>query len=129
MLPAKNRAAHHRTHWQEYPMAIYRMFTGDDDHTHIEETPLAEHPNLMKLESTKGVYIRTRPDETMETHPAPELRWLVVLSGIMEVTPANSNDSVRFGAGDIVRITDVTGSGHATSFINDCTFAIMPINA
>jgi hypothetical protein len=110
-------------------MSIYRMFTGDDNHTHIEETPLADYPDLMKLESTKGVYIRSRPDEAMEAHPAPELRWLVVLSGIMEVTPANSNDSVRFGPGDIVRITDVTGSGHATSFINDCTFAVMPISA
>lgn len=110
-------------------MAIYRMYTGDDDHTHIEETPLADHAELLKLESTTGVYIRTRPDETMEPHPAPELRWLVVLSGIMEVTPAIGGSSVRLGAGDIVRITDVTGSGHSTSFIDNCTFAVMPIKA
>jgi hypothetical protein len=109
-------------------MAIYRMYTGDDEHTHIEETPLADHSELMKLESTKGVYIRTRHDETMEAHPAPELRWLVVLSGIMEVTPVGGT-SVRLGPGDIVRITDVTGAGHATSFIDNCTFAVMPITA
>lgn len=111
-------------------MSIYRMYTGDDENTHIEETPLADNPNLMKLEATKGVYIRTRPDETMEAHPAPELRWLVVLSGIMAVTPAVSLDdpitTVRFGPGDIVRITDTTGTGHATEFIDNCTFAVMP---
>ncbi len=108
-------------------MAIYRMYSGDDGHTHIEETPLAAHSELLKLEATKGVYIRTRPDQRMEPHPAPELRWLVVLSGIMEITPANGGDSVRLSAGDIVRITDITGSGHATSFIDNCTFAVMPI--
>jgi hypothetical protein len=113
-------------------LAIYRMYTGDDDHTHIEETPLADHPDLLKIETTKGVYIRSRPDETMEPHPAPELRWLVVLSGIMAVTPTTAlNDpaaTVRLGPGDIVRITDITGSGHATSFIDNCTFAVMPIS-
>ena len=110
-------------------MAIYRMYTGDDDHTHIEETPLAQNPDLMKIEATKGVYIRTRPDETMDPHPAPELRWLVVLSGVMEVTPAVGGASVALAAGDIVRITDVTGSGHSTRFIDNCTFAVMPIQA
>ena len=109
-------------------MAIYRMYTGSDNHTHIEETPLADYPELTELELTKGMYIRTRPDERMEAHPAPELRWLVVLSGVMEVTPATGGSVVRLGAGDIVRITDITGSGHMTSFIDNCTFAVMPID-
>ena len=107
-------------------MAIFRMYTGDDGHTHIEETPLAEHPDLSELEATKGVYLRTRQDEYMEPHPAPELRWLVVISGIMEVTPAHE-PARRLGPGDIVRISDVPGTGHATTFIAQCPFAVMPI--
>ena len=31
------------------------------------------------------------------------------------------------GLTDIVRISDVTGTGHATSFIDNCVFAVMPI--
>jgi len=110
-------------------MAIYRMYTGTDDHTYIEETPLAQHPELSTLEFTKGLYIRTRPDERMDSHPAPERRWLVVLSGVMEISPFIGGGTVRLKAGDIVRITDVTGSGHTTSFIDNCTYAVMPLDS
>ena len=109
-------------------MAIYRMYSGDDGHTHIEETPLASHPNLDKLEAVKGLYLRTRPDEYMEPHPAPEHRWLVVLSGFMEMAPADGSDGVRLGAGDIIRISDVEGTGHSTRFVDNCVFAVMPMD-
>ena len=107
-------------------MAIFRMYTGDDGDTHIEETPLADRPDLKEMEVTKGVYLRTRPDEHMEPHPAPELRWLVVISGVMVFTPANE-PARRLGPGDIVRITDTSGTGHATTFMDNCVFAVMPI--
>jgi len=113
----------------EASLAIYRMYTGADGHTRIEETPLAAHPDLTQLEAVKGIYLRTRPDEHMEPHPAPEHRWLVVLSGFMEVAPANGKGGVRLGPGDIVRISDVSGSGHSTTFIGNCVFAVMPIAA
>jgi len=45
------------------------------------------------------------------------------------VVPTNGGSSVRLGAGDIVRITDITGSGHITSFIDNCTYAVMPLDA
>lgn len=109
-------------------MAIYRMYTGTDGHTHIEETPLADHPDLKNLETVKGIYLRTRPDEHMEPHPAPEHRWLVVLSGTMEMTPAVGRGGVRLGAGDIIRISDVSGTGHATTFRDNCVFAVMPMD-
>ena len=50
----------------------------------------------------------------------------MVIFGIMEVTPAHE-PARRLGPGDIVRISDVTGTGHATSFIEDCVFAVMAI--
>ena len=108
-------------------MAIFRMYTGDDGHSHIEELSLAEHPELTQLDPTRGVYLRTRPDERMEPHSAPEHRWLVIVSGAMEMAPANGIGGRRLVPGDIIRITDVTGTGHSTTFHDNCTFAVMPI--
>ena len=50
----------------------------------------------------------------------------MVTSGIKEVIPAHE-PARRLGPGDIVRIHDVTGTGHATSFIEGCVFAVMAI--
>jgi hypothetical protein len=59
-------------------MAIFRMYTGDDGHTHIEETPLADHPNLSEIGATKGVYLHTLPDEyrSLTWRPSSAGSWL-----------------------------------------------------
>ena len=59
-------------------MAIFRMYTGDDGHAHIEETPLADHPNLSEIGATKGVYLHTRPDEyrNLTLRPSSAGSWL-----------------------------------------------------
>jgi redox-sensitive bicupin YhaK (pirin superfamily) len=108
-------------------MAIYRMYTGEDGRTHIEPTPLAQHPELTNLEQVAGVYLRTRADEAMAPHPAPERRWIFIVAGAMEVRPAHLAEGVRLVPGDIVRITDTTGEGHATTFSGGCTFAVLPL--
>ena len=107
-------------------MAIYRLYTGADRQSHIEETTLAEHPELGELEPLQGITLKRRGDERMEFHPAPERRWLVVVSGTIEIDPGNG-DARRFSAGDMVRITDTTGRGHGTTFIDDPVFAVLPI--
>ena len=39
-------------------MGIYRMYTGSDNETHIEELPLSAHPELGELQTVKGLQIQ-----------------------------------------------------------------------
>ena len=39
-------------------MGIYRMYTGADNETHIEELPLSSHPELGELQTVKGLQIQ-----------------------------------------------------------------------
>ena len=39
-------------------MGIYRMYTGDDGQTHIEETSLATHPELAEAVKTTTITFR-----------------------------------------------------------------------
>ncbi len=43
-------------------MGIYRMYTGPDNETHIEELPLSAHPELGESQTVKGPrYWRSSP--------------------------------------------------------------------
>ena len=39
-------------------MGIYRMYTGSDNETHIEELSLSDHPELGDLQIVKGLQIQ-----------------------------------------------------------------------
>ena len=39
-------------------MGIYRMYTGPDNETHIEELSLSAHPELGELQTVKGLQIQ-----------------------------------------------------------------------
>jgi hypothetical protein len=46
-------------------------------------------------------------------HPAPSLRWVIILSGTVEVRTTDG-DVRRFGPGAAIHLEDTTGTGHAT---------------
>ena len=53
-------------------MGIYRMYTGDDNETHIEELPLSEHPELGELQDVGGMQIQqTRAGGSWTGIPLP----------------------------------------------------------
>ncbi len=109
-------------------MGIYRMYTGDDNETHIEELPLDSHPELNDLQSVKGMRIqRTEGDRFLDWHPAPDKRWLIILSGEMEIGLGDGTKH-RFQAGDIRLIEDVTGHGHTTRYVTENISAVMPLS-
>ena len=108
-------------------MGIYRMYTGADNETHIEELPLGAHPELGELHNVKGMRIQHAPGgRFMDFHQAPDKRWLVILSGEMEIGLGDGSVH-HFGAGDIRLIEDVTGHGHTTRYITDNVSAVMPL--
>jgi hypothetical protein len=54
-------------------------------------------------------------------HPAPREQWVVMLRGTIEVEVTDGTKR-RFGPGDLVLATDVTGAGHVTVGVGDPPF-------
>ena len=93
-------------------MGIYRVFTGSDGESHIEELRLEEHPELGALTKINEVRVQ-QFDGTrkMDFHPLPERRLIIHLSGEVEIGTSDGSRHV-FRAGDIRLMEDVTGRGH-----------------
>ncbi len=67
-------------------MGIYRMYTGTDNETHIEELPLSAHPELGELQTVKGIQIQQNAGgRFLDFHQAPNKRWMITLSGELEI--------------------------------------------
>ena len=107
-------------------MAIYRLFSGDDGESHFEEMDITVHPALENIEALKGIFLRKHVSDFQDFHPAPDKRWLAVISGAIRMEMGNGT-SGRFGPGDILRITDTTGRGHKSWWEDDPVYAVMPL--
>ena len=63
-------------------MGIFRLYSGDDGESHIEELDLASHPDLTALHGAKGVVFRsTAPGYFSDWHNAPRRQYIITLSG------------------------------------------------
>ena len=53
-------------------MGMYRLYTGTDRESHLEECTLADHPELSSLTATAGIMFREAPPgDYIDWHPAP----------------------------------------------------------
>lgn len=94
-------------------MGIYRVFTGPDGESHMEEITLESHPHLGALTNLNEVSIN-QFDGSRKTdfNPAPDHRLIVHLSGEVEVGTSDGTKRI-FRAGDIRLMEDLTGPGHS----------------
>lgn len=58
-----------------------------------------------------------------ERHPAPARQWVLVLSGVLEVSAGE--DTRRFGSGDAVLAEDTAGPGHTTTAVEDAILGVV----
>ncbi|NUR92336.1 MAG: cupin domain-containing protein [Nonomuraea sp.] len=70
------------------------------------------------LPSRAGVQFLRSDAFDSEPHPAPREQWVVMLRGTIEVTVTDGSRR-RFGPGDLVLVTDTTGTGHTTTAVGD----------
>ena len=106
-------------------MGIYRMYSGADNETHIEELQPGDHPELAQLMRVKGLQIQQNAGgRFMDFHQAPNKRWIITLSGEMEIGLGDGTVH-KFGPGDARVIEDVTGHGHTTRYVTDQVSALM----
>ncbi len=94
-------------------MGMYRVFTGSDGESHIEELKLADHPELGALTNISEVKVQEFDgSRNMPLHPLPERRLIIHLSGEVEITTSDGAKQM-FRAGDVRLMDDTTGKGHA----------------
>ena len=100
-------------------MGIYRMYTGDDGQTHIEETTLADHPELAEAVKTTSITFRENDaGRFIDWHPAPRRQYVICISGGIEIGLGDGSTHT-FGPGDARLVEDTTGQGHTTKTVGD----------
>jgi uncharacterized cupin superfamily protein len=63
-----------------------------------------------------------------DPHPAPREQWVVMVRGAIEVQVSDGARR-RFGPGDLVYVTDTTGSGHVTAAVGEPPFEALFVAA
>jgi uncharacterized cupin superfamily protein len=98
-------------------MGIFRMYTGPDGRSHLEEQTLAQHPALRRPQSAAHISFSSQePGTFLDWHPAPRRQYVILLSGEIEIGFGDGS-SRRFGPGDARLVEDTTGQGHTTRYI------------
>ena len=98
-------------------MGIFRLYSGNDGESHIEELDLSSHPDLTALHGAKGVVFRsTAPGHFSDWHNAPRRQYIITLSGEAEIGLGDGTIH-RLGPGDVNMAEDLTGHGHTTRVV------------
>ena len=92
-------------------MGVYRLYTGGDGESHIEELP-EEALQEIKLDGAKMNFSvsRREPGHFSDFHPALFRRWQVGIVG-RTIIGLSDGTSHSFGPGDVRLIEDTTGKG------------------
>ena len=86
-------------------MKLIRMFTGEDNRSHLEEVKLGLEPESSEVESALlrplggQANIRISTGTVPELHPAPREQYLVVLEGELDVI-VGDGQQMQIGIGD-----------------------------
>lgn len=95
-------------------MGIFRMYTGSDNQSHIEELDLKEHPELETPSAASTInFGEWAPGHFIDWHPAPRRQYIISLSGTIEIG-LDDGTTHRFGPGDARLVEDTTGKGQTT---------------
>ena len=112
-------------------MGMYRLYTGTDRESHLEEFTLADQPELSSLTATAGIMFREAPPgDYIDWHPAPRRQWVIILAGQLEIRLGDGTRR-RFQPGDARLVEDTTGRGHTTRVVGNqpCVTAVVPLAA
>jgi quercetin dioxygenase-like cupin family protein len=110
-------------------MGIFRMYTGSDGQSHLEEQTLSSHPTLAEPRAAAQIEFHEVPVGTsMDWHNAPRRQYVIVLTGQLEIG-FKDGTTHRMNPGDATLAEDTTGSGHTTrvSSSTPATVAVVPL--
>jgi quercetin dioxygenase-like cupin family protein len=119
--------------------AIWRVYSGDDGQSHLEEMPLAMHPFTdtegaygegTPLQKVQGIIFRVSPPGyVLSWHCAPRRQYSISLAGEAEIEVGDGTIK-RIKPGDVVLAEDRTGQGHITRVVGEQPrfYAIVPLD-
>ena len=117
---------------------IWRVYSGADGKSHIEELPLAmkpfvdtegAHGEAAPTQAATGIAFRVSPPGyKLDWHCAPRRQYSISLTGETEIEVGDGTVA-RLGPGDVVLAEDLTGQGHVTRVVGDQPrfYAIVPL--
>jgi quercetin dioxygenase-like cupin family protein len=114
-------------------MRLFRLYTGDDQKSHLEEIALpfarANFGEQTPIQAAKGVlFTRMEPDAFVDWHNAPRRQYVITLTGGVEIGLGDGSRH-QFGPGEGILAEDLTGQGHTTRAIGKepRTMIIVPL--
>ena len=108
---------------------LYRLYTGDDGQSHIDDLDLETDGELLSEKSTTSISFNTwPPGRFIDWHPAPCRQYVILLSGQLEIGLGDGTFR-QFGPGDARFVEDTTGQGHTTRVVGDepTVTAVVPL--
>ena len=100
-------------------MGIYRLYSGDDGNSHLEELQIADHPGLSEAAAVSTITFREwAPGHFIDWHPAPRRQYIISLTGNIEIELGDGTKHT-FNPGDARLVEDLTGQGHITRVPGD----------
>lgn len=117
---------------------IWRVYSGSDGESHVEEMPLAmtpftdtegAHGEATALQAAAGIVFRVSPPGyVLDWHCAPRRQYSITLSGHAEIEVGDGT-VVRVGPGDVLLAEDLAGRGHVTRSVGTGPrfYAIVPL--
>jgi quercetin dioxygenase-like cupin family protein len=117
-------------------MNVPRIYADEQGETHIEMRDMPEHesavgppPNpvghMTDIEAVSTFFMFSGPAGIeVPAHNAPQPYICIVLSGEGEVV-ASDGATVRLHAGGVLYCDDVSGKGHITRALTDCSLAFI----
>jgi hypothetical protein len=100
-------------------MKTYRLYTGDDGHSFVEEKKLNDQWLPDVKVAVKTLHYKTSPSgSSYSLHNAPAINYVITVVGTIEF---ETSLGVRFivRPGDILLAEDVTGHGHSWRLLGD----------
>ncbi|HKV55226.1 MAG TPA: hypothetical protein VJN94_11375 [Candidatus Binataceae bacterium] len=99
-------------------MRLFRLFTGSDQQSHLEEISLTFAPGRFieqsPMQAAAGViFSRMAPGTFVDWHTAPRRQYVITLAGGVEIGLGDGSVH-RFGPGEGILAEDLTGKGHTT---------------
>ena len=110
-------------------MGIYRLYSGTDGESHLEEMDLFQHSDLTEARRTANITFREwASGHFIDWHPAPRRQYIISLSGRVEIGLGDGT-SVVYNPGDARLVEDTTGRGHTTRVIGNesCIHVVIPL--
>jgi hypothetical protein len=97
-------------------MRLFRLYTGDDQQSHLEELNMAFAPGPLAEQTavqpaTGVIFTRMKPGAFAD-------QYVITLAGGVEIGLGDGSLH-RFGPGEGILAEDLTGKGHTTRAIGD----------